>query len=58
MGDCGLNYALCDGGQETLQHLLFECENVKQVRKRSLQYPRTYLAGTIVQGGNQAYGKD
>lgn len=31
MGDCGLYCTLYDGGQETLQHLLFDCENAKQV---------------------------
>lgn len=33
MGDCGLDCSLCNNGQETLHHLLFECENAKQVRK-------------------------
>ena len=31
--DCGLNCALCDGGQESAQHLLFDCDNAKQVRE-------------------------
>ena len=33
MGDCGVECALCAGGHETSQHLLFDYENAKQVRK-------------------------
>ena len=32
-GDCDIDCVLCDGGSETLHHLLFDCSNAKQVRE-------------------------